>query len=136
MNRAQGWLENQTHRAVLFGNPGSIVRRLSSMSLLLVSFCNLSAPGLGLGVYDFEQDSLRWLDLRSMGRPLTGVTGVSFVHRGCWFATQERSPVRLGYLDDRFALQQIYEVPELDDVHSIFPDGNGLLVVNTGRNAL
>ena len=108
------------------------------MSNLLVSFPNVFPYGLGLGSYDFDTSSFRWIDLAQADRPLLGVAGTCRCGDNYWALPQLDFGGISGLtrLDLDLHSTGHYPLVQTRDAHSLIADGAGFLVTDTGANRL
>src|SRR5439155_16388184 len=116
---------------------------------LLITFCNLSPRGLGLGIAGLpaveptgEEDELRpvrrfqWAGLLAgSGQPVLGATGLIALNSEYWCVVQLASGgSALLNLDAELGLMGAYGLPLSGDAHSLIPFDSGFLVNDTKHN--
>jgi hypothetical protein len=107
----------------------------TEMSVLLVSFCNVSPSDFILGAYDFENGRFQWIDTASVAPESAGATGIAVENEHYWIVRQavHSSIVKL---DAQLKATAVYPLPVSRDAHSLMSFDGGLLVADTQRNCV
>lgn len=104
---------------------------------LMTSFCNGALGSLTLGHYDVERGRFRWIDLgKQQDTPILSTTGLCFGEDRFWCVRPGAREARLLTFDQRFTLTRVDTVPGVWDAHSLARFEDGLLINDTGKNAL
>ena len=108
-----------------------------SRDKLLIGFCSVHPPGLVLGIYDFDSEYFRWIDLSELGGKIHGITDIHRLESGYWLLTQEDNyNSRIVNLDLDLRVSKYYKVNNAHDAHSFIPFEDGFLVTDTAGNGI
>lgn len=108
------------------------------MTQLLISFCNVSPKGYGLGIYDLAHEDLSWVDMPLVGDSCLGVDGVCKLADGYWILPQVANGggSALAFVDLTFSVTKTWLLKNTGDAHSLIPFAEGFLVTDTTGNRL
>jgi tetratricopeptide (TPR) repeat protein len=108
------------------------------MANLLVSFCNVFPPGLGLGLYNFESDDYTWIDISIVSEACLGVDGICWRDNSFWVLLQlaPGGVSGLVMIDSDLNVRRSYKLTNTRDAHSLIPYQDGFFVTDTMRNRL
>lgn len=108
------------------------------MTNLMVSFCNVFPPGLALGIYDFDADRFKWIELASIGENWVGVDGICRRTDGYWVLAQAAwgGVSALAFVNLELNLSRSYPLVQAGDAHSLIAYRDGFLITDTHHDRL
>lgn len=101
--------------------------------MILASLCNYK-PGLESGLMVIEEDLSGYRYVKPARMPICGVTGIAADERFIYAATQSKVIAIMDRKSLQLASYRVYN--EIRDPHSVLLDGDRLLVVASGLNAV
>lgn len=108
----------------------------NNSSKLLISFCNTRPHGFALGVFDFDKERLRWVDLSDLEDEIYGADGITFSKNHYWVLLQlGNNKSSLLKLNTSFKIVSYYKL-KTEDAHSLIPFEDGFLITDTAHDSV
>jgi len=107
-----------------------------SRDKLLIGFINVSTPGLALGIYDFDSEDFRWIDLSGLGENIYAISDIHHLESGYCLLAHVDNYDLIAFLDPNLNLSKCYRLNDTREPHSFIPFEDGFLVTDTKGNGI